>query len=305
MKKQAVAAVASLMLLASMTGCASFKHTSCWKDKSVTIDGVDTEWQGRMLQYGSIFLGACNDNDFLYLCLNTTNKDIRSQLMGMRGQSFTVWFDPAGKTGKALGIRFSYDPPAKQAGGRNEPPALGQRTEQGAQPDNQRQPASETARKPSKIEVLENGEVVAQITDAPGIEAVLSTMRDGKKAVCEMKIPLQAGASATYALQAISGKPVGITLEASKIENKEMQEGPGGSGGSGPGGTPPSGGNDSSFGGGPGGQGGPGGGFGGGPGGQGGPGGGPGGRGGPGGQNGTASTEAFKMNGTIILAVQG
>jgi hypothetical protein len=261
--------VASYFLLAlfllQLSGCGSFNLVSAWKDKDIKIDGDDSEWSDKMVQCGSLFVGALNDGDYLYLCVTTSDKKVKSQLMGMMGQTYTLWFDPLGKTNKSFGLKFSNAAPAQRKDNKQpgEKPADGVKPEEMAKPSSTSTQMFEQMagdmKKNLKIEIIEDGEVVGQLADATGVEAVFAVTGHGRKLIYEFKIPLKTGGTAKYAIDTAPGKQIAMGIEASEIKTPGTGQGQGVQG---QGGAPPSGGGMSQGGGAPpmgGGQGGPGG----------------------------------------------
>ena len=68
---------------------------SAWRDRNVTIDGLNTEWQplssfGQESRYSIALL---NDNENLYVVLATNDPATGAQMLT---QGLIVWFDPEG-----------------------------------------------------------------------------------------------------------------------------------------------------------------------------------------------------------------
>jgi hypothetical protein len=93
-------------------GCGKPELQSHWRDRDVTIDGVvgvegepDREWTGSRyaLEDQNVAVGLLNDEEYLYISLETRDRRIGMQLIGM---GFTVWFDPDGGDDRVLGVQF-------------------------------------------------------------------------------------------------------------------------------------------------------------------------------------------------------
>jgi len=93
------------ILFIFLLGCKKLEFTSSWKNRAVTIDGENTEWQNKLtyIENKNVSVGLINDENFLYLCFITNDRQLQRQIMGM---GFTLWFDSAGGKGKKFGIRF-------------------------------------------------------------------------------------------------------------------------------------------------------------------------------------------------------
>ena len=89
-----------------LAGCGSNELDSQWREVEVTIDGVNTEWIGNTVYFedpGAV-VGMLNDDDFLYVCLMSSNRDVLRQVM-MSG--LTIWVDQKNNK-KKLGGLFSF-----------------------------------------------------------------------------------------------------------------------------------------------------------------------------------------------------
>jgi hypothetical protein len=191
-----------------MSGCGAYKISSSWKDRDIKIDGDDSEWNGRMTQCDSTFFGVCNDTDSLYMCITTTDDNVKSQLLGMYGQTFTLWFDPDDDNNKTFGLRFSSGKPySKTRAG----------SDSTLSDKNQIfMTAAKEYKENLKVAVIENGKIIAQLADTKGIETALGVAQDGKKLTYELKVPLKTNDSTIYAIKTSPGKTIGVIFESSK-----------------------------------------------------------------------------------------
>ncbi len=85
--------------------CRSHSFQSRWCDRQINIDGDDRDWWGalRYLEKWDISVGILNDEEHVYACLVSANREFRSRIL--RG-GLIVWFDPRGGRGKDFGIRY-------------------------------------------------------------------------------------------------------------------------------------------------------------------------------------------------------
>lgn len=89
-----------------LSGCGStIDLTSSWKEREIIIDGNRSDWSGKTTYYEKhdISLGFRNDQDFLYLCVFTSNRSTQMQILS---GGMTVWLDPEGNENKQFGFRF-------------------------------------------------------------------------------------------------------------------------------------------------------------------------------------------------------
>ena len=85
--------------------CAKQSISSFWADESMTIDGEISEWQAAM-QYDEKLdasYGFQNDDEFLYVALETGNPALQRQLL-MSG--LVIWVNDTGDKTKDIGFKF-------------------------------------------------------------------------------------------------------------------------------------------------------------------------------------------------------
>ena len=97
--------ITALAVLLGAAGAGAGKLKSQWRDLDVVIDAQASEWEGAVteLEDEQIGVGVRNDVENLYVALIVKNE--RTE-MEMLTRGCTVWFDPQGKEGKTLGIRY-------------------------------------------------------------------------------------------------------------------------------------------------------------------------------------------------------
>jgi hypothetical protein len=93
------ACVLPALVLAGTTVAARSKKAdmaSTWRaGDTIVIDGVNDEWQGRLvpMKDAPVSVAFFNDDRFLYLCLTTSDRGARGQI---ERRGLTVWFDEEG-----------------------------------------------------------------------------------------------------------------------------------------------------------------------------------------------------------------
>ena len=94
-----------MLTVPTLVGCGSVEVSSTWRDREVSIDGVDAEWQRAVMyvQDKNVAIGLLNDEEYLYICLSTVDSWRIRQMMG---SGLTLWFDPDGGKDKTFGINF-------------------------------------------------------------------------------------------------------------------------------------------------------------------------------------------------------
>lgn len=100
----------ALTLMAAAQGCSGgYEASSQRPTGAIVVDGKADDWQGHLLYYrdAKLTIGICNDNDFLYLCVTSSDQTVYRSVL-MRG--LTVWFDTTAGKGKYFGMRFPLEP---------------------------------------------------------------------------------------------------------------------------------------------------------------------------------------------------
>ena len=87
-----------------INSCGEEEINSFWKNSPITIDGNETDWQGKTNYFTDYkaAIGVENDNDYLYLCLAVNDTGKVFQLFN---RGFTVWINPDNGNEK-LGILY-------------------------------------------------------------------------------------------------------------------------------------------------------------------------------------------------------
>jgi hypothetical protein len=210
----------SLPAVSAAAGAKDIVFKTGWKDRDITIDGRNDDWQGALGYLGDpvVALGFLNDVSGLYVCIATNVPDLRD---GMIKRGLTVWIDPKGGKKKTLGIRLA--PAAAPAGPGQGPKGT---PPQGAQePQPAEAPAPPQATEPgarigasSRLMVRLPGREDWTAVDETGSGVVAALEESNGLAVFEMMIPLAAGPEAPVALGAAPGASIAVSFETPKPE---------------------------------------------------------------------------------------
>jgi hypothetical protein len=231
-----LAAVRFAVLISVLTmGCGgSAELTSSWNMNEVTIDGRASEWGTHLsaLKDTHVSLGVQNDEDYLYLCLMSTDLQFRRQIMGL---GLTVWFES--DNGGKLGIQYPI-------GMREQGRLASFEPEENRQPEDRQRLVEEALK---NLEILGPGKDdrnLLSILQTPGISVKVGNSEG--PVVYELKLPLQKSSDHPYAVGVVPGSTVKVAIQTGKFEPQMRQgEGPGGGmrgGRRGGGGGPPTGG---------------------------------------------------------------
>jgi hypothetical protein len=87
-------------------GCKSLLEvSSVQRTREIIIDGNVSDWKDPLtyLKDYNLSIGFQHDNDNLYFCMTTNDRQLLRQIMFF---GMTVWFDPVAGTNKVFGIRY-------------------------------------------------------------------------------------------------------------------------------------------------------------------------------------------------------
>jgi hypothetical protein len=185
-----------------ISGCNSKNIISKWDTGEMNIDGNDDEWTVDMVKYDDLYIGAVNNDEFLYLCISG-EKD-STQMSGMFNRYFMIWFDPMNKKGKTFGLNFKN----REINKTDNPPDNLFKTES---PIN------------LKVDVINNNKIIKNDELIKGIEGVLK-INDDNTFICKLKIPIRSKGEIKYAINPINPKKIGYLIESSYF-SPDMKEG--------------------------------------------------------------------------------
>ncbi|MCH8020637.1 hypothetical protein IH785_12330 [candidate division KSB1 bacterium] len=219
-----------IILLSSIgLGCgSSLKLDSQWRDRVISVDGKHEEWQEGMnfVEKENVAVGFFNDEDYLYVSMTTSNRDIQRQFMAM---GFAIWFDPDGGKKKEFGILFPVGMMEMGLMMRGR----GQSQDIATLRENFKKSLND-------LEIFMPGEKEPRrmpVADATGIEVTLGDSHE--QLIYEIKVPLHKSEIHPYAIAAKADKPIGIGFETAQLDREKMRErmGRGGMGSRPPGGS--------------------------------------------------------------------
>lgn len=211
------------ILMALTAGCGSqLQLNSHLPDQEIKIDGIVDDWQDALIyiEKKNVSVGLANDEDFLYLCLVSTDRDLQRQIIA---SGFTLWFDPDGTQKKSFGIKF---PVGLMESGMLMRPAPGMEPDFEAMREN-------LDRALLEIELILPDQKIKRIrvADLQGIEVKFGDLAE--KLIYEIKVPLAQTEWHPFAIGIAAGRQLGIGFETSDIDREAMREkmGRGGFGG--------------------------------------------------------------------------
>jgi hypothetical protein len=223
--------VALVVSVSTLTGgCSSTAElSSSWNDNQIVVDGHADDWGGHFfyLKDSHVSLGLRNDQDFLYVCLMSSEGQFRRQIMGL---GLTVWLEP--ENGKKWGIHYPIG-----FAGQGERPSFNRGEGEG-----ERDTTQAFGQLLQNLEIVESGKDEHQqysAIEVPGISVKVGSSQGS--VVYELKVPLKESSDHPYAVGAGPESTVKLALETGKFEGRSREggmgeEGRGGGGGYGGGG---------------------------------------------------------------------
>ncbi len=251
-KGMAVLGIAALSVTLGVAGCGAKRLSSKWRDRTVTIDAVNNEWQGTITDFEEeqVSVGLLNDDQYLYIGLVFMDPQVQAQALT---KGLTFWFDASGKRKKTFGIHYPLEMPEEDRAW------FIRALMDGENPDSLTRVFSAL---PATMELLtqETGPKLSVPINGSDIKVAAKAYRGWL--VYELMVPLAASATVPHAIGARPGQAIAVGIEAPAMSRPTGRpaggRGPGGMGGEPPrgGGGPPGGGGFPGGGRGPGGPGG-------------------------------------------------
>lgn len=199
-----------LLSATSLVGCGSMELTSTWRDREVTIDGVDAEWRKTMvwIEDKNVAIGLLNDEEYIYVCLASTGPTRIRQIIAM---GFTIWFDPQGGKDKTFGIHCPL--------GAQDLSLL-----RGETPDSEKlQEMLEKTGKELEIFGPGKGEHLRMpVLGSQEIHVQLGYL--GGKLVYELRVPLVQDEQHPNAVGVGASETIGIGFETAELDREMMRE---------------------------------------------------------------------------------
>jgi hypothetical protein len=234
------------LLTASACGGRIYLVTSLSLPHAIVVDGDAGEWSGALSYVANdhFLVGFVNDSDDLFVCLN--KEDDEGTKPG-RMSGWTVWFDPAGGTQKAFGLRIgpAGGPAEKERGDRRAAPGGDGQPEKrpAGEPSGQAPPDKQARPAEGGIEVQwlgPQGDVLRRFSPEAASELGLEVgeSRSGGSFVLEMKIPLKGSDGHPFAIGAGPDGLIGVGFFSYEPQGRGGRRGSGLEGEGGRGGMP-------------------------------------------------------------------
>lgn len=203
---------ASVALILITASCGSLDINSKWRTQEIKIDGINSEWKnGTLIKDANAVVNFYNDNEFLYLCIISADKDLQNKIMR---SGLTIWFDADANSEKYFGIHY---PVGFVPGDMPEMPQPGSIDEEINNP-----PQMKIF---NELEIVgEKGVVLKQISSDDNSEGILVKMGqpDGKF-FYELRIPLIQSGSIAYSVNADTGKTISVGFETAEDNMDKMK----------------------------------------------------------------------------------
>jgi hypothetical protein len=189
--------------------------TSQRRTVDILIDGSATDWEGKtvVLRNHNATLGIQHDDEFLYLCFTTSDRQLQFQVLAM---GMTAWFDPEGKEKKSFGVRFPL--------GMEAPARMLPRPGPGAADIDFLGVALQRQR--LELELIGPGPeqtTRGTIGQFPGVNVRLGRYQD--VLIYELKVPLKPSSQYRWSIEAIPTNPLSVGLEANPFSPDRLPAG--------------------------------------------------------------------------------
>jgi hypothetical protein len=204
-----------------LSGCGGQELASTWCDREVTVDGLDTEWNGAMTYVAdeNVALGLLNDDEYLYLCLATVDSRMVWQVVG---SGLTVWFDAEGGKKKPFGINFPLGADFSPGGGDKGDKPMPGSGEHGPDPEKLREMLEVSSVEMAILGPGENERRLMPVVGSQELRAKLGYA--GGKLVYELRVPLVRDMSHPDAIGLEDGDNIGLGFETTEIDMGAMKE---------------------------------------------------------------------------------
>ena len=206
-----------LIIFPLFAGCKGLLEvSSVQRTGEIAIDGNISDWKDSLtyLKEYNLSIGIQHDNDNLYFCMTTNDRQLLRQIMIF---GITVWFDPDAGTGKVFGIRY---PLPRQAEESDRIPHTGEDL-------NRARPGMNFSQQPQEAVIYEPGSKEGTLVSI--IELADLCMRIGfekNNFVYECKIPLRRKSASLYSIGIDSQDKISIGIETGTREpNRPRTEG--------------------------------------------------------------------------------
>ena len=235
-----------LLILSSVIcpGCSqTLNLASTWPARPVVINGKYTDFGDATAYYDErqkVTLNLYNDNDYVYICLISRNREFESRLME---SGLMVWFGPDPGKAKTLGIRFPIGMKAMGMSledGVNRPRGRqGDDAQAGTEDEKTREKERAKERDLEKrLDALVGLQDELEIASGPGpakegrtklsleaaakqgIEATLG--RQNGYFVYELKVPLEKNDRYQYGIGVKQGMPLALSMEMAPMSGPGM-----------------------------------------------------------------------------------
>ena len=213
-------------ILAFITGCSSSTEIQSTYSGSISVDGTQLDWEGKLLYFKdeNISIGFTNNDKNLYICLVAADQaNIRSLMM----TPLTIWLTPPSGMNK-IGLKY----PVREFDEQIEP-GYGKMPDQQSR-ENPQDMFDSFIKRHDKISVVnkDNFSLYLLYSDSSNIEFKANIYKGNF--VYELKIPLITNKDAKYFVEAAPGDILDIAFETEDMEKPNMSGMGGGPGGGGP-----------------------------------------------------------------------
>jgi hypothetical protein len=220
-------------LSALLLSCGSESFDCPLTSQPVTIDGSNEEWQGSLTYFEEqqIALGACHDQEYLYLCLLTTQAGLQMQALT---SGMTIWLNSAKSKQNKFGVHY---PIGQQPTARPQRPMNQDRGENRDPEQFREEQQARLLLMTAELELLDQDKKILQRMPVTKKDDIQVSINDANGTlIYELAVPLRQTSEHPYAAAIAPNGKIKLTLEIAAPKMSEMgnrpSRGPGGPSGS-------------------------------------------------------------------------
>lgn len=181
-----------------LSGCGDTEINSVWRRQNIVIDGDNSDWGNSLISLDKIdaLAGIANDNEYLYLCLTTSDPVVENKILS---GGLTLWFQSSNNGSEKFGIHFPLGITDSAM------PNPDEDMKPGGNPFDPSRMQQNILKRQTDLEIINTNDnkIKIPISELKDIQIKMA-LKDGKL-IYEMKMPLNQRNSTTYALNANPG----------------------------------------------------------------------------------------------------
>lgn len=209
-----------LIILITITGCSGPAIISSWQNDEIIIDGSRQDWNGgfSFIEDEQVAVAMKNDDNYLYLCLATSD---RSKIMNIMQMGFTVWLDPLDSDGQTIGVQY----PVKREKEPRPNMQLGDNQEDSRGNLNNEKMFNNLKNMQNEILIVNEDNFPLTAIPTKNIEGIGAEVgNEMNQFIYELRVPLTYNKINAVFLDALPGEEIKVTFETGEIQKPERND---------------------------------------------------------------------------------